>query len=127
MKISYGQILQAGPVLNKLVDTPLYPELALQIGDLIEALNPHLIAIDQHKQTLIDDITADMDIQDQNSEYTKRFVEYLNKTMADLNIRPISTDFIGGDLKLTVRDAVVLRFALARTNKIAEKPTTLYG
>lgn len=112
MKVSYAQIMQAGPVLMKMVDIPTTATVSLRFAELAECLNPHLIAIEDYKKALTEKILSDEDITDQNAEFSNEFFKYLNSTTAELKFKPIPVEIIKDDLKFSMRDITSIRFAV---------------
>jgi hypothetical protein len=117
MKLSYAQIAQAAPVIGKMIDVPLNATVAIPFADLIDALNPHLRAMDDYKNTLAETESDAM-------EANKKFAEFM-MTVADVNITPISPHLIGSSLQFTIREMAAIRFAFS--SSVKEEPQVLFG
>jgi len=107
MKISYAQVFQAAPSLTTLSARPFSAVMAIKLVDIIDILNPHLIAIERFR----DSLQAQAE-QNTTEELQEQFAEYLNTTTADLGsfipIYPEEADAVG--LSLTVREMASIRF-----------------
>jgi hypothetical protein len=107
MKISYAQVFQAAPSLTTLSTRPFSAAMAIKLVDIIEILNPHLIAIERFR----DSLQAQAE-QKTAEELQEQFAEYLNTTTADLGscmpIFPEEADAAG--LAFTVREMASIRF-----------------
>lgn len=110
MKISYAQAFQAAPALNVLANKPFGASLALKLVDIIDQLNPHLVAIERFRDSLYSSDTEGQLIEDLN----QKFAEYLNTTTADISFIPIYTDEADqAGLAFTVREMSAVRFMFA--------------
>lgn len=111
MKISYAQAFQAAPALNILANKPYTAGFAIKLVDIIDQLNPHLVAIERFKESLTLSATEDVSADKLNEE----FVNYLNATTAEVEFTPIypeEADAAG--LAFTVREMAAVRFMFAK-------------
>jgi hypothetical protein len=110
MKISYAQVFQAAPSLNVLANRPFSAAVAIKLVDIIDMLNPHLIAIERFRDSLQSDGE-----EKSPDELSQQFAEYLNTTTADLGsfvpLLPEEADAAG--LAFTVREMASVRFMFA--------------
>jgi len=110
MKISYAQAFQAAPALNTLANRPYGAALALKLVDIIDQLNPHLLAIERFRDNLFSADTEGQLIEDLN----QKFADYLNTTTADITFIPLYTDEAdAAGLAFTVREMSAVRFLFA--------------
>jgi len=123
MKISYAQAFNAAPILNTLSARPLSAGLAIKLVDIVELLNPHLIAIERFRDGLATSVEKKSSKKTQE-ELGGQFTEYLNTTTVDLGsfvpLFPEEADAVG--LAFTMREMGAIRFMFAppvntRTNQ----------
>lgn len=109
MKVNYAQMFSVAPALEILSKKPFSAKLAIKLVDIVEQLNPHLVAIDKFRESLNNETKKSAE------EMNQDFVQYLTQTTAELNFAPITaeeTDQAG--LSFTVREMAVVRFLFAK-------------
>lgn len=115
MTVLYSVIFQAAPTLTTLASKS-FPNasLAIKLVDIIDQLNPHLVAIEKFRESLFAQ-AAEGETQE---ELSKKFADYLNKTSVDVEIDPITTEETdSAGIQFTVREIASIRFLFAKTKQ----------
>jgi CHASE2 domain-containing sensor protein len=109
MKVNYAQMFQAAPSLDALSQKPFSAKLAIKLVDIVEQLNPHLVAIDRFRDTLSGQTDKSAE------ELNKAFLQYLNETAAELNFAPITSEEADqAGLAFTLREMASVRFMFSK-------------